>query len=351
VVTDTKKVDLVLEGGGMKGIGLVGALEVLTERGYEFENVAGTSAGAIAATLLAAGYTPGELRGILEGLDFKQFEDETWEDRIPGAGPLLSILREEGLYKGDRFVEWMRELLDAKGKHRFGDLVHPDHEDDPRYRYRVQVIASDITGRAMLRLPRDATLFGTDPDELDIALAVRMSMSIPLFFKPVILRASNGDEHLIVDGGVLSNFPIWLFDTPGVPPWPTFGLLLVEPDPQSSVAERLEPLHHATGVKGLIDYAKSIVLTMMEAHDRMYVETANYARTISIPTLGVRTTEFDLTAERAEALRQSGRAAATRFLDTQWDFGDYVAAFRSGAKPPSRHGLIAAAIEDLPARA
>src|SRR5436309_7472526 len=206
----------------------------------------------------------------------------------------------------------MKELLAKKNKHHFGDLIHPDYANDPKYRYRVRVIASDITGRRMLKLPQDASLFGIDPDQLEIAKAVRMSMSIPVFFKPVILENEDGDEHLIVDGGVLSNFPLWLFDTEGEPPWPTFGLLLVEPEPKKSVAERLEPMHHATGVKGLVDYAKSLVQTMMEAHDRMYVETANYARTISIPTLGVRTTEFDLTPERAGELRQSGRDATTK---------------------------------------
>src|SRR5947199_3216887 len=121
MTTDTKKLDLVLEGGGMKGIGLVGALEVLEEHGYQLENVAGTSAGAIAATLLAAGYTADELGDILSGLHFDDFEDETWEDKIPVGGPLLSILREEGLYKGDFFYEWMKELLAKKNKHHFGD--------------------------------------------------------------------------------------------------------------------------------------------------------------------------------------------------------------------------------------
>jgi NTE family protein len=342
----TQKLDVVLEGGGMKGIGLVGALEVLAEHDFVFENVAGTSAGAIAATLLAAGYEPSELREILFNLDFDQFRDETWEDRIPVAGPLMSILWEEGLYKGDAFYDWMTGLLADKGKHRFKDLVHPEYADDEKYRYRARVIASDITGRRLLKLPQHAQLFGIDPDELEIAKAVRMSMSIPIFFKPVIMKNQDEDEHLIVDGGVLSNFPVWLFDTDGEPPWPTFGLLLVEPDPTTPVSARLEPLHHSTGVKGLVDYAKSLVQTMMEAHDRMYVETANYARTISIPTCGVRTTEFDLTKERAEKLRQSGREAATKFL-AEWDFEAYKAAFRVGRDKPSRHELISTAMEGL----
>lgn len=58
-----KRVDLVFEGGGVKGLGLVGVLSVLEEKGYEPQSVAGTSAGGLLAALLAAGYTAAELRG------------------------------------------------------------------------------------------------------------------------------------------------------------------------------------------------------------------------------------------------------------------------------------------------
>jgi NTE family protein len=77
---------------------------------------------------------------------------------------------------------------------------------------------------------------------------------------------------------------------------------------------------------------------MMEAHDRLYLEKAQFARTISIPTLGVGTTEFDLSEERARALYESGRAAAEKFLET-WNFQGYINEFRSG-KPYSRREAI-----------
>jgi NTE family protein len=81
--------------------------------------------------------------------------------------------------------------------------------------------------------------------------------------------------------------------------------------------------------------------TMMEAHDRLYVEQANYARTIAIPTLGVGTTEFGLPRERAIALYDSGRWAAEKFLD-DWDFDAYVAEFRSGKEHSRRQAVTAA---------
>lgn len=325
----TKRVDLVLEGGGMKGIGLVGALTALDEKGYQPQNVAGTSAGAIVAALVAAGYTVGELREILSSLDFKSFEDETLEGHIPLVGKYLSAFIEKGMYKGEEFHEWIAGLLEKKGVRTFADLVDPEYASEPAYRYRLQVIASDVTAHELLRLPGDAARFGIEPDALPVADAVRMSMSIPIFFEPWKWRSkSDGEGHLIVDGGVLSNFPVWIFDSEGEPRWPTFGLTLVEPDPKSDPGASQSP----SGDTGIVTYLKDLVSTMLEAHDRMYLQNDTFVRTIPIPTLGVRTTEFDLSPERADALFESGHRAAEEFL-AKWNFEAYKATFRRGQRP------------------
>lgn len=141
-----------------------------------------------------------------------------------------------------------------------------------------------------------------------------MSMSIPIFFEPVIhTNPQTGEEHLIVDGGMLSNFPVWLFDCEGQEPrWPTFGLLLVEPDPKVAIGHRLAGQDFGAKLGSLVDYAKSLAVTMMEAHDRLYVDKATYARTIPIPTLGVGTTEFEIPRERADgSTSQAIRLPAT----------------------------------------
>jgi NTE family protein len=336
--------DLVFEGGGVKGIGLAGALATLEEREYRPQNIAGTSAGAITAALLAAGYSAAELREIIVSLDYRQFQDRGWEDKIPLVERSLSLLLDLGLFEGDRFLEWIRERLAAKGVHTFADLVHDEFADDPRYRSRLQVVASDVTTHELLVLPRDAHKLGIEPDALDVALAVRMSMSIPIFFEPVRFEnPETGRTHVIVDGGMLSNFPVWLFDCDDgeAPEWATFGLLLVEPKPQTPIGARLPKAKmDGKGPGAVIDYVKALAQTMMEAHDRMYVEQANYARTIPIPTLGVGTTEFDLPRERALALYDSGRWAAEKFLD-KWDFDAYVAEFRTGKEHSRREALVA----------
>ena len=105
-------------------------------------------------------------------------------------------------------------MLKAKGAETFAALTTDEYGDDPRYRYRLQVIASDTTSHRLLVLPRDADQLGIDPDELG-RRAVRMSMSIPIFFEPVsVTNEKTNREHVIVDGGMLSNFPVWLFDCP-----------------------------------------------------------------------------------------------------------------------------------------
>ena len=315
--------DLVLEGGGVKGVGLVGAYAVLEERGYHPENIAGASAGAIVAALIAAGYSAKELREIIGGLDYSRFRDKGWEDRVPFAWEPLSVLKDLGIYEGAYLGEWLAGLLRAKGVETFADLRRRPDAPEPRYRHKLQVIASDLTEKRLLVLPRDAGFLGLRPDELDVAQAVRMSMSIPIFFEPVrFTNKRSGRVHLIVDGGMLSNFPVWLFDS-DEPLWPTIGLKLVEPNtraPLSSAGPGVQTTGTRSGAGAAVyAYLRSLVDTMMEAHDRMYLEEHDFARTIPVDTLGVRTTEFDLSSERAALLYESGRQAALRFLDSGGD--------------------------------
>lgn len=324
-----RKIDAVFEGGGIKGIGLVGAIAATEARGYCFEHVAGTSAGAIVASLVAAGYRADELKQILDNQDFNQFKDKGFEDKIPVIGSLLSLTFEKGIYEGNYFETWLRDLLKARNVHTFGDLVMPHCQHDPHYRYKLQVIASDISRGRMLVLPKDAIHYGILPDELDVARAVRMSMSIPFFFEPVILHDLNGKANYIVDGGILSNFPVWLFDAPSLnPPYPTFGYKLVDPIEQRSRT-----------IQGPVSLLAALVSTMMEAHDIRYIEDNQFVRTIAIPTRGVQTTEFDLSPQRKTELYQAGVEAANQFFQI-WDFEAYKQQYRVKKKTGRHKQLI-----------
>lgn len=328
-----KKTDAVFEGGGVKGLGLVGAVSVIEEAGYEFANLAGTSAGSIVAALLAVGYTAQELKAVLEGLDYNRFKDEGLLDKLGFVGKSLSLGFEFGIYEGEFFEAWFEDLLKAKKRTRFGDVLTDSEEE--KYKYKVQVIAADLTDRRLLVLPKDLKSFGFDPDEFSISRAVRMSMSIPVFFEPVILNDNSGRSHYIVDGGVLSNYPIWLLDdgTPD-PEWPTFGFKLTEPDKGALKAGSRNP------IKNALSFLKALAGTMLDAHDNYHISKSrgDYARTISIPTVvtvdgveqEIKTTDFDISRTESVALYENGARAAEKFLAT-WDFDQWKQEYRQKA--------------------
>ncbi len=238
-----KKIDAVFEGGGVKGIGLVGAVSEIEKAGYEFENIAGTSAGAIVSSLLAVGFKAKEIKEELEKLNYKNFKDEGLLDKLGFIGKGLSIGFEYGVYEGDYFENWLEDLLREKEKTTFGEIKTKYPEE--KYKYKLQVIAADITERRLLVLPGDLKGFGYDPDHFSIVRAVRMSMSIPVFFEPVKLQDSSGRDHFLVDGGMLSNYPIWLLDDgTSDPPWPTFGFKLIEPDKRELKKPQRNPINN-----------------------------------------------------------------------------------------------------------
>lgn len=295
------KYDAVLEGGGCKISGLVGALAGIETQGFEPSHLAGTSAGAIVASLRAAGYTPDELRVILLETNFKEFLDGSILNALP-----YKLLTQKGLYKGDYFYNWVKEKLFAKGVSTFRDLRF--HDDNPKYRYRLKVIAADISSGKMIVLPDDVPMYNLDPDNFEVAFAIRMSMSIPYYFKPVIL-----DGHYIVDGGLLSNFPIWLFDDTILPTWPTFGIILDEGD-----------IAQDNKITGPISYVTAMITTMLSARDRKFIRPEDFKhRTILVPSGNIGTTQFNITTIEKETLYHSGLKAALEFF-VGWDFNTYV---------------------------
>ena len=324
------KADAVFEGGGVKGIGLVGAISEIEKAGYVFENLAGTSAGAIVASLLAVGYSAAEIKNELERLHYNDFRDEGLLDQLGLFGKSLSIGFEYGIYEGEFFEDWLERLLVVKGKTTFGQ-IKTKYKDD-KYKYKFQAIAADISDRRLLVLPNDLKLFGINPDGFSISRAVRMSMSIPFFFEPVELRDTSGRKHFIVDGGLLSNYPIWLLDDGSDdPPWPTFGFKLMEPDKRELQKAKRNPINNP------ISFLKAIVGTMLDAHDSYHISKSkgDYDRTIGIPTVvtingndkEIGTIDFSITPEESQALYENGVEVAKKFLET-WDFDEWKEKYR-----------------------
>jgi NTE family protein len=316
--------DLVLEGGGVKGIGLVGAISVLEEHGYVFHRVAGTSAGAIVGALVAAKIPASDLQQIMRSVNYRDFQDDSFLDHGGLVGKAIEIITHEGIYKGDFLLKWLTDQLAAVGKHTFADLRldDPGAAPDLQHTYGLVVMTSDLSAGRLVQLPWDyQERLALDPDSEKIAEAVRMSMSIPIFFQPWRI----GDS-CFVDGGMLSNFPVAVFDRhDGVEPrWPTFGIKL---------SARPDANQRPTPTNGPIELLKAMVATMTNFHDGMYIDEPSVcARTIFVDCGQTRATDFDLSPEQAETLYQSGRAAATGFLET-WDFEKYKATYLKPAQP------------------
>jgi len=327
------KCDGVFQGGGVKGIGLVGAVAGLEKAGYEFVNVAGSSAGAIVSSLLAVGYTSDELKEELNQLDYIKLKQEGFLEKFGTPGGILSIIINYGVYSADYFENWLESLLAKKNKTRFGDIR--TGSDVEKYKYKFNAIASDLTNKKMLVLPGDIKQFGFDPDDYKIAKAVRMSMSIPIFFEPYKLRDIDGREHIIVDGGLLSNYPIWLLDDNKKPQWPTFGFKF-DADTGSDPAQAISTLQ-PDKINNIIGYITSLLRTMLDAHDKFHVSksSGDYERTMFISNRvnngekrkHIGTTDFDITREESDALYANGLAAAKKFL-ADWNFEDWVEKYR-----------------------
>lgn len=308
------KADGVFEGGGVKGIALIGAVAEMEDHGYVWDQLAGTSAGSIVATLLSAGYTSSELYEVFNQLNFSMFMKRVGWTRIPIVGSIYDLFWKKGLYPGQAVEEFVDGLLRKKGIRTFGDLP----------KEKLRIIASDITGGRMIVLPDDLASFDINPDTFPIAQAVRMSSSIPYFFQPAVIKKGE-DPHLIVDGALLSNFPVWLFDVPDRPEWPTFGFRLSE--------EKM--IDQPNVINGITSFTKALLTTMLDAHDRQHIRSAHAVRTVFIPTMGVRTTQFTLTNEIRMQLYDSGRIAAKKFLKT-WNFEQYVEVFRTIPQKPMK---------------
>jgi NTE family protein len=309
------KADLVLEGGGVKGIGLVGAVTTLASKGYTFPRVAGSSAGAIVGSLVAACMASGRdvqhLVDVMRGLDYTKFRDRTLLDHLGLPGEAAELFLGRGVYKGEYFVTWLEEQLGRLGVRVFGDLRITESEDPetalaPDQRYRLVVTASDVTRGQLARLPWDCREFyGMDPDTLPVVDAVRASMSIPFFFRPAQLP---GAKSTFVDGGMLSNFPVEIFDRSDGKParWPTYGVKL-------SARRRPQATMHPTSTTAGL--AVACLETLVDEHDAYHLDDAGViARTIFVDTTGVSATDFGIDATTQSRLFANGQTAATKFL-------------------------------------
>lgn len=313
-MTEQKSVDLVLEGGGVKGIGLLGAVLVLAEAGYRFQRIAGTSAGAIVAALVAAYQQDGrdlrELVDVMRDLDYERFAEVPWPQRATGVmGDLVSGIVHGGTHSGDHLVEWLTPLLEQAGVRTFADLSISDQGGSLQdyQKYSLVVHAGDLSRRALVRLPWDYSLYGLAGDEQRVVDAVRASISIPFYFRPVQVRTERG-TCTWVDGGLLANFPITVFDRNDgqAARWPTWGIKLS--GNAATCGDR--PVRTVPGI------AMSCLHTLTSDWNRHRLDREGVGgRTMFVDTVNISATDFRLSQDDQQTLFGNGQRAARLFLD------------------------------------
>jgi NTE family protein len=342
--------DAVFEGGGVLGTAFLGAARLCDDVGVRWHALAGTSAGAITAALLAADLNIDQLEQAVGRLDYLSLLSQKTSRLVFNGDPgddldhpallltNLALAGELGEYGTDPLRDWLDEALRWPGKQTFGDVWDRGGVPDRQ----LKVVVSDLSRGEMRVLPDDLEQRpAAQPGQarppayrppltarqraFPVAEAVRLSMSIPFFFAPGTLDNPDGSRSVVVDGGILSNFPLWIYDedVPGRPPaWPTFGFRLVD-----SSATTPAPIDSVTGLFA------AMLRTMMLASDRRYLSQRHLGRVIDVDLagLGLTATQFGLTDAQKDALYARGYEAARRFFVERWSWRDHLA--RRGYPP------------------
>ena len=323
--------NLVFEGGGVKGIAYVGAMQVLSQRGLlnDIMRVGGTSAGAINALIFALGYDLQAQREILNSTDFRKFMD----DSFGYIKDFKRLWTEFGWHKGDFFSDWVGSLI----KRKLGTITATFVDLQKAGCPDLYVIGTNLsTGYA--------EIFSRErfPD-MPLVTAVRISMSIPLFFRAKRFGERN---DVYVDGGVMQNYPVKLFDRqryidmeresnaarftdyynrenarfllerPGRSPYAyncqTLGLRLDTAE-EIALFRYDEPLK-GEAIKTFPHYARALITAFMQVQENQHLHSDDWQRTIYINTLDVKTTDFNLTDEKKRALIQQGIDGAETYF-------------------------------------
>lgn len=289
-------IDIVFSGGGVKAYALAGAVQAVEAKQLKVIRAAGTSAGAIIAGLMASGYSAGEISSLIEELNLQQLLDPpAITKKIPFIRWPLFYYR-MGLYKGRKLEKWLQNVLAAKGVSIFSNL--PDGS--------LKMIASDLTLGRLIVLPDDLKrIYDIEPDHFSVAKAIRMSAGFPFFFEPRKMIGREDVCSLIVDGGILSNFPLWVFESEKIQKRPVLGVKLSGSDLPDLQRNR---------IRNVVDMSQAMISTMKNAHDTRFVSETERDNVMVIPVGKIETMDFHISTEQKKKLFDIGQDAAARFL-------------------------------------
>jgi len=313
--------NLVFEGAGIRGLAYAGVVEVLEEQKLldGIQKLGGTSAGAITALLLGLGYSSGEMADIISSTRFRRFND----GRFFFIGGIVRLSKRYGWYRGQRFTRWLESLMLDKG-------INPDitfREWHNSGRKDLYLVATCLNRQRMLVLSHE-----TYPD-MKVVDAVRASMSIPLYFQAVfvdstgtVFQKQNKDNTLdvLVDGGIVGNYPIAIFDTLRTDSdgkgyrlacKQTLGIRIDSPDQIANDQQSRQLAHYP--IHNLPDYISAFYTLVLESLNRNELTDADWQRTISVSSAGIGPKVRRLTQEEKQRLIGSGREGAMEYFRTK----------------------------------
>lgn len=280
--------NLVLEGGGVRGVAFCGALAALDNLGIldGIKNFAGSSAGAIAAALLACGADVPFLNAEFATVNFGDFLDYGNILKIP-----RSLVKYQGVCRGDAFEKWFGDTLEKLTDNR--DMTFA--ECHKVFKRRLVITATCLNTRTVHYFD-----YKTAP-EMTIKQAVRMSMSVPIIFRPV-----RWNDAVWVDGGVIDNFPMKAFhkDSPNVDRIDkhTIGLMLIGENNSVDIP-----------VVDIWSYTDALLDCYLSPPAGTRIDKQDWVRTITIPCIGVSSFDFRAPREALEGLISAGNDSVVKW--------------------------------------
>jgi NTE family protein len=309
--------NLVFEGAGIRGIAYAGVLQELDSAQIlkNINKVAGTSAGALTALMVSLGYTYLEIYKHIDNTKFQKFND----GKYFFLGGMHRLNKKFGWYRGNELNNWIEKIIADKTGNK--DITFKELHDKG---YKQLFITGTCINKQKVIIFSAATY-----PNMKVKDAVRISMSIPLYFEAVFIDSTGKvfKQHapnldVVVDGGILANFPINIFDSiivdsannqTRIPNFKTIGVR-IDSDLQIKYDEENNALAPIT-IRGMKDYIEAFYIIILENLNRKTLVAADWQRTISVSSVGINPKVKKLSSRQKAALINSGKKATKLFLN------------------------------------
>lgn len=304
--------NLVFEGAGIRGIAYCGALMEMEKAGelQGVKRVAGTSSGAITAGLISIGYSPQEIYDIIGSTNFAKFNDGGWIF----IGGFSRLKNRFGYYKGNAFLHWLEVLIEKKTGNPdiTFEQLYTLAQQDPRYK--------ELVVTAMCLNKQEPFYFSSHTyPKMRIADAIRASMAIPYYFEPIIIdkegktykkKEMKPEHDVCVDGGFVSNFPIYIFDKAPFNNDRTVGFRI---DQDEQIANDLTTRELVDiPIEDIGDFSVAFYYVIKETMNRYMLTEKDWERTVSISDARIGPKVKKLSQEEKDLLINAGREAWER---------------------------------------